>query len=268
MSQEQLLIQPAREKNTPKRWGLWLFIPLMAGMITLFVFSTEWREGLKIERVIINGSNILRAQDVYALSNVPAKTVMYDLNILDVQKRIAGHPFVKAVCVHRQVPDELLIDIVERVPIASVNGAELRYIDEDGVMLPYIQSPVQFDLPMISGIDGLEKNAAGTTAANNDLYQAIAILQTAILVDSSVYHLISEIKMNRGNDVMLYASEGGIPILLGQGDVAKKLVTFQTFWNNFIRTDDPERLKYIDLRFDGQVVVKWNSEQEHADKKL
>ncbi len=256
------------EKHGPKRWGIWLFILLFVGILAVFVFSIEWREGLKIQRVIINGSYILRAQDVYALANVPKSSVMYDVNILDVQKRITVHPYVKEVHVYRQLPDELRIDIVERSPIASLNGKEFRYVDGEGVLLPYIQSPVRFDLPMISGIDGLDKCVPGKPVGNEDVYQAIQILQTALFIDSTVYHMVSEIKMNHGGDIMMYSSEGGVPIMLGQGDVAKKLVTFQTFWNNFIKTDDPERLKYVDLRFDGQVVVKWNKEQGNSGATL
>jgi cell division protein FtsQ len=259
---------PIAEKQPPKRWGLWLFIPLMLGMIALFILSLEWRETLKVQRIIVYGSHLLRSQDVNALVNVPLKAPMFEVNLLSVQKKLASQPFIKEVSVNRQFPDGLRIEVVERRPVASISGAELRYVDAEGVILPYIQSPVQLDLPMISGIKGAEKIVPGKTLSSSELFQALEILQAAIAIDSTVYHLISEVKMNSGNDIVLYAAEGGVPIILGKGDVAPKLLLFQTFWNNFIRTGDPEKLRYIDLRFDGQVVVKWNQQPENQSSKL
>ena len=192
---------------------------------------------------------------------------MYQMNIFDVRKRVESQPFVKSVRVNRQVPDALRIEVVEREPIASLSGGQLQYIDAEGVLLPYIQSPVRFDLPMISGINGTQNVPPGKVIASNELIQAIEILQTALAIDSTVYHLISEVKMNDNSDIILYSAEGGVPIILGKGEIGKKLVTLQTFWNNFVKNGDADKLRYIDLRFDGQVVVKWNHETDNKPTK-
>jgi cell division protein FtsQ len=266
MQEYQSIPQPP-EKPTRRRLGLWLLAPLTVGVIVLIALSLEWKDSLKIQRVVVVGSHILRAQDIYSLANVSKNTPMYEVNIFDVLKRIESQPFVKSVRVNRQIPDALRIEIVEREPIASLSGGQLQYVDAYGVLLPYIQSSVRFDLPMISGIKGVQNVLPGKAVQSNELIQAIDVLQTALAIDSTVYHLISEVKMSDHDEIILYSADGGVPIILGNGEIAKKLVTLQTFWNNFVKTGDADKLRYIDLRYDGQVIVKWNHETESQSTK-
>ena len=80
--------------------------------------------------------------------------------------------------------------------------------------------------------------------------------------------MISEINMNSGSDIILYSSDVGVPIILGRGDVTRKLLMLENFWNDFVATNDVEKLRYIDLRFEDQVVVKWLHQPDHQTKKL
>jgi cell division protein FtsQ len=268
MMEENYPINRPVEKQPTHRLGLWFLIPLSLGMIVLFVLSFEWKESLKIQRVVVQGSRIIPAQKIFTLANVPSKSVMCVLNVYDVQQRVLSQPFIKSVRVNRQFPNTLSIVVVEREPIASLSGDSLRYVDADGVMLPYIQSPVQFDIPMINGIDGLQSEQPGKIILNQELFTAINILQTASAIDSMIYHMISEVNMNNGDDIVLYSTDSGVPIKIGRGEFSKKLLVLQTFWNNFIKTGDAAKLGYVDLRFDGQVVVKWNQQSEAQTLKL
>jgi cell division protein FtsQ len=268
MMEENFPINRPVEKKSIPRWGFWFLIPLILCVIVFFVLSLEWKDSLKIQRVIVQGSRIIPAQKVFSLANVPSKSSMYMLNGFDVKQRVLSQPFIKSVQVNRQLPDALVIAVIEREPIASLSGNNLRYVDAEGVMIPYIQSPVQFDIPMINGIDGLQSVQPGKVISNQELFTAIDILKTAISIDSTVYHMISEVNMNNGNDIILYSTDSGVPIKIGRGDFSKKLLVLQTFWKTFVKTDDAAKLGYIDLRFDGQVVVKWNQQSETQTMKL
>lgn len=237
-------------------------IPLVLGMITLCSLSWEWKDTLKIEHIVVEGAHVLTGSQITTLAGVEPKSPMQSVDLFNVQRRILGQPFVKDVSVNREYPDRLRIRIVEREPIAMVNDGQLRYVDAGGMLLPHLQSMVKLDLPVISGINGIQKMQAGQTIPNVDLSQAIELLQTAQAIDTSIYHFISEINMNGGKDIILYSSDVGVPIIIGRGDVGRKLVMLRTFWNNFIKSGNTEKMHYIDLRFDDQVVVKWQSETQ------
>ncbi|MBI1807190.1 MAG: FtsQ-type POTRA domain-containing protein [Ignavibacteria bacterium] len=250
-----------------KRLGIWLMIPLVGGIIALCILSVEWKSTLKIDHIVVEGTRILTASQIYALANVQLKSSMQGIDLFDVRQHILGQAFVKSVSVNREFPDHLRIRIIEREPIATINDGQLWYIDAERVLLPYVQSSMKLDVPVISGIDGVQKMQIGQTISNAELSQAIVLLQTAQAIDTTIYHFISEINMNGGKDIILYSSDDGVPIIVGRGNVEKKLVTLQSFWNNFGKSQSTEKLRYVDLRFDDQVVVKWQNDAQQSRTK-
>lgn len=251
-----------------KRLGMIVLIPLIASLIVLGVFAMQWREGLKIQRVVVDGARTLTANEIFALAGSPSKAGMYSVDLHDIQRRIGRHPFIKDVCVTRQYPKMLRIDIEEREPVASFNAGQLLYLDAEGVVLPGVAGPRKFDLPLISGIAGLERAEVGKRLENAEVFEALSVVRAAQDLDTAMYHLISEVNMGNGNDMVLYSSDVGVPIILGRGEVGRKLVTLETFWKNFVGTSDVEKIKYIDLRYDEQVVVRWNQQAEARSRKI
>ncbi|MBI1803256.1 MAG: FtsQ-type POTRA domain-containing protein [Ignavibacteria bacterium] len=260
----------AERKLTRRRLGVWLLAPLGVSFILLFIFMTEWKDSLTIRKYDVLGIRIVSKQEIAMIAQavVSKDASMYGTDIGIIQEKIAAQPFIKSVTVTRQMPDVLRVQVTERDPIASLNiGHQMYYVDIDGVLLPYTQSSEKLDVPVISGINGIEHVRTGEVASNNDVYQAIDILKTSQAIDSSQYRFISEVNMNNGGDITIYSADVGVPIILGRGDVAKKLVTLQSFWNTIIKSQDPKKLRYVDLRFDEQVVVKWDQQTEHFPKK-
>lgn len=251
---------PLVREAARKRWGLWLFIPLAMALIALVVFSYKWKESLKLDRILVEGANILQVKDVVSLARVEPKAKLSAIDLYGVRKRLLQQPFIRSASVNRLYPGTVSIRIEERQPIGLLSGGQVRYVDAEGVVLPFVNSAVTVDLPAISGIGGIQDAEAGKVFHEKDLAEAIAILQTALAVDSTVYHFISEVDMQNGGDVVLYSTDVVIKIILGRGDIAKKLVTLQSFWATFVKSADLEKVKSIDLRFEDQVVVKWNSQ--------
>ncbi|HZY09784.1 MAG TPA: FtsQ-type POTRA domain-containing protein [Bacteroidota bacterium] len=251
-----------RDDNV-KRSGLyrWIFFMLIVMQIVFMGLAIEWREDLRIQRVVIEGWHFIPPEEILSLAGVKSKSPMYELNLYEIKQNILKQPYVKDVMVNRQYPDALKIRVVERKPIASLNIGDLQYIDAESVLLPQIRSNVSFDFPIISGFGGIEKSKVGKALLNDEVYEAIKILQTAIAIDSTLYNMISEVNLNNGGDIILYSNDVGAPIIVGRGEYLKKLLTLETFWRTFVKTSNPEKLQYVDLRFDEQVVVKWISQQ-------
>ena len=255
MEEEQLSTTSRRPSGS--RGGILIMVVLAAIMISMFVVAIKWRTSLKVERIVIEGAQNVPAKEIFALTQVPRDAQMYDVELAEVLERVLRQPFVKSAEICRQYPDKLEIQILERKPVASISCGVLRYVDADGVMLPGGVPQHKFDLPLISGINGLQNVEPGKTILNKEIYEAIEICQTAQSLDSAIGGMISEINMNEGGEITLYSVDGGIPILLGRGDIERKLVTLEYFWNTFVATRDINTLKCIDLRFEDQVVVKW-----------
>jgi cell division septal protein FtsQ len=106
----------------------------------------------------------------------------------------------------------------------------------------------------------------GKRIANADIDEAIAVIEAARQTDTTVFQMISEVDMNSGGDIRLYSTDAGVPIMIGRGDIPRKLALLQTFWAQFVASGDAGKLQSVDLRYDDQVVVRWQH-GEHTLRK-
>jgi cell division septal protein FtsQ len=63
---------------------------------------------------------------------------------------------------------------------------------------------------------------------------------------------------------VLFAAEGGVPIIFGRGELASKIARLEVFWNDVARARGPQNLQYVDLRYQDQVVARWTNDQAPA----
>lgn len=247
-----------RNSRTPstKRLGLYLMIPLLAGFIVLCLLAGEWRTSLRVERIEIDGAHILPHDLLLAAVKVPKQSLLDTVDLYHIKRRLQEQPFIRSVTVSRLYPDALRIELTERQPIAFIGTSHLQYIDTAAVLLPAIETAVTLDLPIITGIPDLKNAEVGTRLSNSEVRTAIELLQTALVVDSSLYRFISEVYMNNGQDIVLTTTEPPVSIIVGREDFLKKLLIFQTFWGQFVKSEDVQKVKHFDLRYNDQVVVK------------
>jgi len=220
--------------------------------------TLEWKKHLTVSGIIVEGEHILTKDEIVKLSQISLKTNMYDADLSGIGANIEKNHFVKSVAVTRDAPGIIRISVLERTPIALLvppGGAELLSVDEEGYVLPHASSQSMFDLPVISGVDSVAGIQVGQRTTQGDILAAIEVLDVARRVSSELYYMISEVRIRTGHDMVLYSADTGIPILFGRGDAAKKLVNLDAFWKQFVAQQGTQEIRYIDVRFDGQVVV-------------
>jgi cell division septal protein FtsQ len=245
-----------REKKGPARLGIWLFIPLAAAIIILCAFAQQWKDSLTVQAVVVAGHRLLSEQEVADLAGLNAGERLYDIDLYSVQQRILSQPVVRTASVVRQLPSSIRVEISEREPIAFITTNQMYAIDREGMLLPQHLANTQFDVPVINGISGIEAGRQGTRLKQKEVGEALAILSLA--EEHGLYHLISELNMQGGKDISMYSIDGA-EFRFGRGEYVRKMVMLETFWKEFAKSEDPKRLASVDLRYDGQVVVKWNT---------
>ncbi|HUN66044.1 MAG TPA: FtsQ-type POTRA domain-containing protein [Bacteroidota bacterium] len=256
----------AGQNRRSSRRGLLILVPLAAGMVVLFLLAQQWKGTLKIQRVVVSGAHLVAEADIASWAKVPLKSQLFGLNLGTIAANLLAQPFMKSVSVYRQIPDAVHIHVEEREPLASLNNGQIFFVDRDAVLLPAIHPAAKLDVPLINGIPGMEHVQAGETASSNELFQAIELLTRAREIDTALFRMISEVNMNNGGDIICYSVDGGLPIIVGRGEFGKKLVLLHSFWTTILTEQDPKKLKSIDLRFDDQVVVRWDKTTERYPK--
>ncbi|MCK9407934.1 MAG: FtsQ-type POTRA domain-containing protein [Bacteriovoracaceae bacterium] len=228
---------------------------LMAFLLSIFVVKANWQHHVPVKQVTVEGISVISKDEIVRLMNLPPNVPMYEVDLTAAQKNILSNSFVKNVVIQRDAPSALRVLVEERKPAAILNANELYYLTSDGTVLPYIASAEAYDIPVISGMDSLTGITAGQRLLNADIREALEIITASKYTSEHLFHAISEIRLRKGRDLVLYSFESGIPIIFGKGDAVRKLVKLEAFWQQFLQNNATSDIQYIDIRFDDQVVV-------------
>lgn len=150
-----------------RRWLQWK--PVLAVVLALAVIGTAiwavWFSSLlSVQAVEITGLQNLRKADVRRVADVELHRPLAGVDLDGTRRRVAALGPVESVEVSRQWPDQVLIEVTERTPIAVVQiGDQLRALDRDGVaFLDYHKAPE--GLPLVKTPEGTRTEALAEAA--------------------------------------------------------------------------------------------------------
>ncbi len=241
-----------------------LLAGMLLGVAAAALWANLWKDDLRIAGITIDGNRILSSGEIIARAGIDRNEKLYTVDLFAVRRRIEENSFVQSASVNRDALGRIRISVVERVPIAAIVLDGLLYLDAAGCVLPPSRSRQIFDLPIITGVQGRTGLSPGKQVSDPDLHEALQILSVARQLDDGLYRGISEIRLGRGEDIILYTSEAGVPVIFGHGDAPAKLLKFDAFWKKFVVHRGPAELQSVDLRFEDQVVVRWTARKEDA----
>ncbi|MEA3335636.1 MAG: FtsQ-type POTRA domain-containing protein [Chloroflexota bacterium] len=124
---------------------------LLLGMVTLLVFLFA-DNSFFVQAREIQGIRFTNEQAIYEQTEILNYNVFW-IDAREVEERIEGLPHVKHATVKPQLPNKVLIDVLEREPevLWHVYGQN-AWVDGEGVMMPAIsQLPT---LPVVQDRDG------------------------------------------------------------------------------------------------------------------
>jgi cell division protein FtsQ len=165
-----------------RRLGGWIFAGLSVAAIiaALLVFRVPQLVGMTLSegvgqvgftmsRVEIRGARRVSRLEVYNIAFDQASTAMPSVDLAATRARLLEFGWVKEARVSRRLPDTLVIDIVEREPVAIwQNNQQLSLIDAEGAVLEPVRIDAMPDLLRVMG-----------TGANRNLGALNTLLEVA-----------------------------------------------------------------------------------------
>jgi cell division protein FtsQ len=127
-------------------WAVALGVLLVLGGLTWMIYGTPV---LGVRDVKVVGAQLLTPEQVRAAVGVPADEPLARVDLDDVRDRVRAIPAVDRVVVRRSWPSTLVVEVVERTPVAAVPaGRQFTLIDRSGV--PYqTVADKPADLPLL-----------------------------------------------------------------------------------------------------------------------
>lgn len=237
---------------------------VLSGIAAIAVIAAEWRESVVGVDLDVRGLAIVEKEQIRQAAGIADTSVLATLDLLAIKEKILQNPFIRDVELMRDPPRTLRVRVTERRPIAMLINVQMGdwLLDEDGFVLPPqrgTRSLAAQDLPVITGADGtLGRLAPGVRVLERRVQRGLQVLRDIRAIDAKLLHLFSEIHLAQPRDLVLYTMEGGVPVILGQGErLPEKMKAFRTFWENVAMKYDPASLEYVDLRWREQVVTRW-----------
>jgi cell division protein FtsQ len=165
-------------------------------------------------------------------------------------------PWVQHATVMRLLPNELRVAVTERTPIAFVRvGDQVKLVDADGVILdmpPAMMAAKHFSFPVVTGIRPNDPLSA--RKPRMAMYQKfVAELDAS---GEKLSEQMSEIDLSDPEDVRATVPAKGSDLLLhfGEENFLPRYRVYQSHLNEW--EQQYPRLAAVDLRYDGQVVLK------------
>ncbi len=248
-----MMEQESRVKDN-RPFSYTVLVIAVIAIVLIVMAAEQWRQRQIIKSINIRGLSFVEEGEILDLAAIPLDSLrVADLDLHDVKRRVERHPFVKLAAASHSGANKIDVRIDERIPSAYLitRGNELSFVDEEGTILDFRFTAQPFDLPLLTGF--FRRGALDSLA----IRQALKVVGHLRNGDNLLYRNISELRLEAGRTLTLITTDGGTPILCGDaGSCISKVEKFFSMWNDVKARALIPLLRYIDLRWDNQIVVK------------
>lgn len=233
---------------------------LVGGIIALVAVANRWMAKESLHGVRVIGTVVMDTAEVLKQAAIPDSVRVQRLNLKEIEERVADHPFVEKAAAYYGGDGQLVLEIDERSPVAvTMIGETPVYLDAAAVILPFRFGVAAPDVPVVSGlvVNGKLDSAKGL--------EAIGVTESLRQYNEMLYQRVSEVRRGPTGEYTLVLTDGGVPVIAGKPEeIAPRLPKLEAFLNRVSATEGTAKAKSIDLRWDGQVVVRWKDERASA----
>ena len=239
-----------------------LFLLSIPGIILAFVFAQNDSGREKCRAVNIQIANpalsFVTREDLTQLLEdrgiVPGVTVVRDIQLSRLEKRIMENPWIKSVNMYISAALSLEVNVEQKNPVLRIQPGDAQqtacYLDEEANPMPlsdrYIPEVPVWSLSRIGH-------------SRHDLQLRREAVKVATYIRSNQFWnaMITQIHLNEHDEFELIPALGNHTILLGDTtDLHNKMDRLQAFYVQGIHTIHWELYNELDVRFRGQVIAR------------
>jgi cell division protein FtsQ len=233
-----------------------LFVLCLIGVFGYFFIDyTKESNEFDVRNIQINGLQRLSQEEILAVTEIdPSDNVLY-LDIEAIKEKIEQLPYVKNCQVTQIFPNTVNIDIVERVPFASIHLNSRAYaIDDEGVILrEYTSSelPIPPFITITREIDFVNLGEEIQSESLDTAIQILTHLKDTPLADSIT---IAEVAIQSKDEIIMICEELHYEIRWGYSSPKNQVDRWNIYW--LANQSHPPCNEYLDLRFEPDLVCK------------
>ena len=244
-----------------KKINIYLFnFFILFVIIKIISYSVNWIEDeKKLFPKILNiyGNKILSVEEILDLANISNNKSLLKIDLISIQEKIQIHPYVKIAHLSREFPNQININIKERVPLAYLNLDEYLVIDNDGIIMPLRNGIIEFNIPTLTGFNS-EKSLypIGFKCISTKTLEAVEKLNFTKKLFPELIRNLSEFTINQNDHFEMILVEKPTKIIFKNSYFEDQIFLLKKFNDLINKTKSLEDYKYVDLRYKNQIVVR------------
>ena len=222
--------------------------PMLIAAASLGNFIVESRY-FSVREIQVRGGEKVSGNEIVTFAGLSKGMNIWKIDPGAIETKIAKHPWVRRVLVHREFPRRISIDVEERRPRAIVAIAKLYYVDADGVLFKEVHPGDNMNFPMLTGLSAEQLSAPDKTMRQR-LQEAMRLGELM----AQRAHALSEIHFDRPDQLVVYTTHQRMALRMGWGDWDEKLARLErllSLWKG-----NEARLASLDVSFRDQIVAR------------
>ncbi|MCM8899863.1 FtsQ-type POTRA domain-containing protein [Caldicoprobacter algeriensis] len=235
-----------------RRKGLFLLLFLLTVLVAMVYIGTEV---FQVKKVTVTGNQNIKDDDIIRIAGIPIGQNIFKIDRKQIRERIESNPLLKVLSINFKYPDEVIINVKERKPVAAIPYlGSYVVVDIEGYVMEIYDNLEDMPYPLVQGL-GLRGCTVGKPLSVADSYQMKALSRVLDEVyKQQLEEDISEIIMDNPNDIYI-VSRNGTVVRLGQAiEVDKKLKWLKT--PNFRQIDSTGAKGMLDVSIANQAIFK------------
>jgi cell division protein FtsQ len=171
----------------------------------------EESEYFSLHEVEISGNSLVSREEILRALGISDQHSLLSFNVEGAAASLLALPYVARAEVRRALPDRLVVEVVERKPLALLALGPLYLVDEDGAIFKRLEASDPEGLPIVTGLSRelLSRPDPRLTAA----VQAVKVLREA---GAFSRFSISEVHLGEEFEVTLVLAPDGARASLGR----------------------------------------------------
>ncbi len=236
---------------------LTVMLLLVAVVYALMVGYSVNSNYFRLSSVKYEGNNRLDVESLNRLiaNSFPTNVLKIDLDRL--RALVESETWVKSAVIRRRLPDQLVIYVQERKPVAVATiEHELKVVDEEGTVLASFGPDYQtIDQPIVKGLRNTAlENAHQENADRMKLYLRVVSELSAGPEDYTPK--ISEIDVADTEHVAVVQTDDPVPIYLGRENFGQRYRSFLARFDLYQQVKSQYgSIKSVDVTIDDQIII-------------
>jgi cell division protein FtsQ len=207
-----------------------------------------------VRDIAVRGTARLSAGEVESLLRGMRDENVFLVDFEHYRQQVLDSTWVEQVTLSRVLPATIVVDIVERTPIAIARlNQQLYLVDRTGNIVDEFRAEHHaFDLPIVDGL--LVASAGAVATADPDRVRVTTLLLDDLASRRDLQQRLSQVDVSNPRDVVVMVDDDAAWLHLGQASFVERLERYLDL-RPALR-DRFGAIDYADLKFDERIYVR------------